>query len=345
MSNPQERLLARRVVLQKRQPARLPAPLTSRIAPVAVMALAAALVASGCSTMPDTNPALELARSRLTAAQAQPAVQSLATQELAQAAQAFTAAEQAQRDGQSMAQVDHLSYLASQRVAVAQDTASLRSAQAVTASASAERDRMRLSMRTQEADKATQALASEQRSSARTEQELAAAQQSNATQAGQLQSAAQGAQDDQARLARRDAQVAELQAQMRVLDARKTERGMVVTLGDVLFSTGQSRLQGDGERTMAKLAEFLRRYPQRNASIEGFTDSVGSESANQALSDRRAQAVMDALMGLGVQSDRLTSRGFGEARPVATNASAEGRQMNRRVELIFSPEESDSLMR
>ncbi len=76
-----------------------------------------------------------------------------------------------------------------------------------------------------------------------TEQELAAAQQSNAAQAGQLQTAAEGALDDQARLARRDAQVAELQAQMRLLDARKTERGMVVTLADVLFGTGQSRLR------------------------------------------------------------------------------------------------------
>lgn len=80
-------------------------------------------------------------------------------------------------------------------------------------------------------------------------------------------------------------------------------------------------------------------------AVQCATSVSTRESAIQALSDRRAQAVMDALMGLGVQSDHLSSRGFGEARPVATNASAEGRQMNRRVELIFSPEESDSLMR
>jgi outer membrane protein OmpA-like peptidoglycan-associated protein len=160
-----------------------------------------------------------------------------------------------------------------------------------------------------------------------------------------LAAAAAVAQDDQARLARRDAQVQELQAQMSALNARKTERGMVVTLGDVLFSTGQSRLQGDGERTMGKLADFLRRYPQRTAAIEGYTDSVGSDASNQALSDRRANAVMDALVGLGVPGNRLRSQGFGESRPVASNDTAEGRQMNRRVELVFAPEEGDAFLK
>ena len=314
---------------------------------------------AACSSVPERNAALELARTRFDAAQAQPQVVSLAAEELKRASEALRKAESAQKDRQSIASVDHLSYLASQQVAVAQDTASSRAAQAVTASAGAERDRMRLALRTQEADAAkqqlasaersnvrtAQELASSQQSNARTAQELASAQQSNAAQANQLAAAAAVAQDDQARLARRDAQVQELQAQMSALNARKTERGMVVTLGDVLFSTGQSRLQGDGERTMGKLADFLRRYPQRTAAIEGYTDSVGSDASNQALSDRRANAVMDALVGLGVPGNRLRSQGFGESRPVASNDTAEGRQMNRRVELVFAPEEGDALLK
>ena len=309
------------------------------------LALATLATLAACSSMPERNAALDLARSRFDAAQSQTQVTSLAADELKRAADALRKAEAAHQEGQSIARVDHLAYLASQQVAVTQDTASNRAAQAVTASAGAERDRMRLALRTQEADTAQQQLASSERSQVRTAQELASAQQSNAMQASQLAAAAAGAQDDQARLARRDAQLQELQAQMSALNARKTERGMVVTLGDVLFSTGQSRLQGDGERTMDKLAEFLRRYPQRTAAIEGYTDSVGSETSNQALSDRRANAVMDALVGLGVPGNRLRSRGFGEARPVASNDTAEGRQMNRRVELVFAPEEGDAMLK
>lgn len=337
------------------------------------LAVATLAMLAACSSVPERNAALDLARSRFDAAQAQAQVTSLAADELKRASEALRRAEAAQKDGQSIASVDHLSYLASQQVAVAQDTATSRAAQAVTASAGAERDRMRLTLRTQEADSAKQQLATAERSNertaqelassqqsnartaqdlassrqsnARTAQELAGAQQSNAAQATQLALAAAGAQDDQARLARRDAQVQELQAQMGALNARKTDRGMVVTLGDVLFSTGQSRLQGEGARTMDKLAAFLRRYPQRTAAIEGYTDSVGSEASNQSLSDRRANAVMDALVGLGVPGNRLRSRGFGEARPVASNDTAEGRQMNRRVELVFAPEEGDALLK
>ena len=312
---------------------------------LALAAVATLVSLAACTSMPERNPALDLARSRFDAAQSQPQVVSLAAEELKRAGDSLRTAEAAQKSGQSIATVDHLAYLASQQVAVAQDTAASRAAQAVTASAGAERDRMRLAQRTQEADIAKQQLASSERTNVRTAQELASAQQSNASQASQLAAAAAGAQDDQARLAQREAQVRELQVQMSALNARKTERGMVVTLGDVLFSTGQSRLQGDGDRTMDKLAEFLRRYPQRTAAIEGYTDSVGSESSNQSLSDRRANAVMDALVGLGVPGYRLRSRGFGEARPVASNDTAEGRQMNRRVELVFAPEEGDALLK
>jgi outer membrane protein OmpA-like peptidoglycan-associated protein len=96
---------------------------------------------------------------------------------------------------------------------------------------------------------------------------------------------------------------------------------------------------------MAKLADFFKRYPQRTAVIEGYTDSVGSETSNQALSDRRAQAVMAALVGEGVPSTRLHSTGFGEARPVGPNESADGRRMNRRVEVVISTEAGDAMLK
>jgi outer membrane protein OmpA-like peptidoglycan-associated protein len=107
----------------------------------------------------------------------------------------------------------------------------------------------------------------------------------------------------------------------------------------------QAQLQGDSVRTMGKLAEFFKRYPQRTAVIEGYTDSVGSEKSNQALSDRRAQAVMAALVGQGVPATRLRSEGYGEARPAGPNDSADGRRMNRRVEVVFSHEAGDATLK
>ena len=127
------------------------------------------------------------------------------------------------------------------------------------------------------------------------------------------------------------------EAQLSELNAKKTDRGMVITLSDVLFESGKASLVGEGPANLAKIADFFRRNPQRSASIEGHTDSVGSATTNQALSERRASLVKAALVDLGVPTDRLTTRAHGENLPVATNGTAVGRQMNRRVEIIFTP--------
>jgi outer membrane protein OmpA-like peptidoglycan-associated protein len=147
------------------------------------------------------------------------------------------------------------------------------------------------------------------------------------------------------RLARRDARVTDLETQLNALNARKTERGMVVTLGDVLFDSGKSQLLAASSQNMAQLAEFFRRNPERKASIEGYTDSVGSEESNLALSDRRAGAVKSALVRMGVPADRLSTQGHGEDSPVASNDTSAGRQMNRRVEIVISPGPDDVSMR
>jgi outer membrane protein OmpA-like peptidoglycan-associated protein len=115
----------------------------------------------------------------------------------------------------------------------------------------------------------------------------------------------------------------------------------VVTLGDVLFDSGKSQLRADGSRNLAQLAEFFRRNPERSASIEGHTDSVGSSDSNQTLSDRRAGAVKAALVRMGVPAARLTASGYGKDRPVADNDSSSGRQMNRRVEIVFPTQAND----
>ncbi|MDQ3027402.1 MAG: OmpA family protein [Pseudomonadota bacterium] len=144
-----------------------------------------------------------------------------------------------------------------------------------------------------------------------------------------------------AQAARQQAQDAEgrarqLEALLRDLEAKKTERGMVITLGDVLFDTNQAQLRSGGMRSVQRLADFFKQYPQRKVMIEGFTDSVGSSSRNQDLSDERARSVRTALLGMGVSTDRISSRGYGESHPAATNETPAGRQQNRRVEIIVS---------
>jgi outer membrane protein OmpA-like peptidoglycan-associated protein len=306
-------------------------------------ALAAALAA--CSTVPERNAALDAAHSRLSTAQNDPQVGALAPEELKRAAESLRAADEAQTAGRDRATVDHLAYMSSQRVTIAQDTAASKSAQAVTAGAAAERDRLRLAARTQEAATAQQAANASQQAANASQRDLAASRQSNAQMTTELAQADADALRERDRLARRDARVADLETQLNALNARKTERGMVVTLGDVLFDSGRSQLLAASSQDMSQLAEFFRRNPERKASIEGYTDSVGSAESNLALSDRRAGAVKSALVRMGVPADRLSTLGHGEDSPVASNDSSAGRQMNRRVEIVISPGPDDISMR
>lgn len=122
------------------------------------------------------------------------------------------------------------------------------------------------------------------------------------------------------------------------LKAQQTDRGLVVTLGDVLFATDESRLQPGALRTAQELANVLEKHPKHRIRIEGFTDARGSEAHNLRLSMRRAQALKSALVSLGVAPDRIDAEGLGEAHPVASNRTEAGRQQNRRVEVLFSDE-------
>ena len=128
---------------------------------------------------------------------------------------------------------------------------------------------------------------------------------------------------------------AELQRQIDDLQAKQTDRGLVLTLGDVLFTTGTANLNTGADTQLTKLAGFLNNHPERTAQIEGYTDSVGTEAYNQGLSQRRADAVKSYLVHQGIDTQRLTSTGNGESSPVGDNATATGRQQNRRVEVII----------
>ena len=143
---------------------------------------------------------------------------------------------------------------------------------------------------------------------------------------------------DQALLGARTGQVQNLQRQLQDLQAKQTDRGMVLTLGDVLFATGRAELRSGADRTVSQLANFMQQNPNRTVEITGFTDSTGSVEFNQELSERRAEAVRQALTSYGISPQRVVTRGLGPALPVASNNTGSGRQQNRRVEITISDE-------
>ncbi len=188
------------------------------------------------------------------------------------------------------------------------------------------------------ADSADQRAAADQ---ARGQADAAQGQAATARAEGAEQRAAAAQARGEADVANRSAansaqQVAELQSQVAALQAKPTDRGLVLTLGDALFSSGRAELQPGANGHLGKLVAFLNRYPDRTVVIEGYTDSVGNGDYNMGLSERRAGAVRSYLIDQGVSSARMTSSGKGASDPVADNGTASGRQQNRRVEVVIS---------
>jgi len=293
--------------------------------PLAIVALA---VLAGCAA-PAPNARLEQARSDYATVQNSPRTSELASSELKQASDALIKADAAWTRGDKPAEVDNLAYLAQQRITIAKEAGRLKAAEQAVVTANAGRDKLRLDARTQEAD-AAQRSAELAKAQAQEAQRQAAASQRQAN-ASQLQADAAQRQANET-LARNS----QLEALIKDLNAKQTDRGLVITIGDVLFDTDKAQLKAGGMRDVDKLGDFMKQYPQRNALVEGFTDSTGSESHNQDLSMRRADVVRMALMERGIGRERVAARGLGQAYPVAGNDSSGGRQLNRRVEITLS---------
>lgn len=141
------------------------------------------------------------------------------------------------------------------------------------------------------------------------------------------------AQRNQARLEAREQQIKELQSS---LNAKQTERGTLVTFGNLLFDLNRATLKPTAMGNIGKLADFLKQNEDRQVIIEGYTDSSGSDAYNLRLSEQRANSVRDALIRMGVSADRIVARGYGEQYPISSNDSPAGRAMNRRVDVTIS---------
>ncbi|HKS15427.1 MAG TPA: OmpA family protein [Pseudomonas sp.] len=166
-----------------------------------------------------------------------------------------------------------------------------------------------------------------------TNQRIEVAKQTIALRGSEANLKNAAAQRAQARLDARDAQIKKLQESM---NAKQTDRGTLVTFGDVLFDFNKADLKSSALPNITTLATFLQENPDRKVIVEGYADSVGSASYNQSLSERRAESVRRSLLRAGVDPARVVAQGYGKEYPVADNSSNSGRAQNRRVEVTIS---------
>lgn len=288
----------------------------------ALSTLAAAALLAACASAPTVTPQLQQARDTVSRASADPAVSKYAALELKKASDSLRRADELSAKREAPADIDSAAYVAMQQARTAQTLAKAAADEDSIKAAEAERERVRA-----DANAAAAARARTQAETAQAQAAMASADANNArAQAANAQANAANAQ----------AQAAALQRELADMQAQQTDRGMLVTLGDVLFEFGRAEVKPAAEASILKLANYLQQHPDRRVLIEGFTDSVGSNAANLTLSQRRAQAVAEALRARGVDASRIDTRGYGEAFPVASNGSTSDRAMNRRVEVYIS---------
>jgi outer membrane protein OmpA-like peptidoglycan-associated protein len=253
---------------------------------------------------------------------------------------ALTQAEQSFRDNPDSYRTRDLAYVAERKTQLAEATASItmeqgRQAQAAIAYQTTQGEIV--AERTQELDQTRTALAASEQSGAMTAEQLSAEQTARAAAEQQtaVEQAARAAAEQRAAVA--------LTALAALAAVKEEARGMVITLsGSLLFASNQATLLPEARTRLDQVAEVLLTTRERDLTVEGHTDSRGSDSDNMNLSQRRADAVRDYLVLRGYEADRIRAKGLGEGQPVADNGNAEGRANNRRVEIIIQHEPSTS---
>ncbi len=269
--------------------------------------IAATLVVSGCAGK-KPNTTLEAAKATYERVSNNEIVNKHSTEDLNVARLKLDSAIHAWKDKEPKSEVDKRAYIAEQYALIAEHRSRLLYNQSTITDGKLLRTKVQMELRESEARKlAAQSAELEQKVRLREEQ---------------LQQ-----------------QLAELE-ELKAMQAKDSDRGMVLTLGDVLFDTNEATLKPDATNNLMRVADFLRKYPDRTVVIEGHTDNTGDSQYNMDLSSRRAMAVKNMLASQGVDSNRVTARGLGEHSPVASNANSAGRQLNRRVDLIFTETES-----
>lgn len=302
------------------------------------LSLPAMMIMVSCGGPPAPNAMLVDAKANFESAQTDAQIVRLAPVELKEAEESLIISNRLWTTRADKTKIDHHAYISDQKTDIARETALRNAALAEVEQGEVERQKVVLDVRRAEAERSERiasnalVLAQQERVAAvaatqRADQSRAAADVSRAAAVV----ANQNADDAIARSAALARRVAEL-------EARPTERGLVLTLGDVLFDTGKATLRSGGMSSVDDLATFLGEYPDRMILIEGFADNTGSVAFNQTLSTQRAAAVKQRLQNRGIDSSRIRTIGFGINHPVGDNATSAGRSQNRRVEIVISDE-------
>lgn len=269
-----------------------------------ILAAAVSACIAACTTTPDTIEELETARAIVPQVEASPRA-GVAAMEIGEARKALDRANRLADKSGKQADVEYEASIASKYAQIANEKILTAQAREELEKGTAERQAVLIQAREREAQRSAQ----------------------------QAQRSSVDAQTAEAR-------AKALERELTDLKAKKTDRGLVVTLGDVLFETAKATLKPGAYTTIDRLATVLNEDRERKVLIEGHTDSVGSDEYNQGLSERRAAAVQAALFERGVAASQISTVGKGETTPVASNGDAAGRQQNRRVELVFQDERS-----
>lgn len=308
---------------------------------------------TACVSAPKKDLALERVRDDLNKLTSNPELAGYATVAVGEAERAVRTAEQA--TGKDYYR-GHLVYMADRRIQIAKAMAereqqgqALREQQNIQSQMLIKSSQLEASQARLEAERARMLVATtnEEAERAREEKELAQQEQAESERAAEL--ASQEAQQarklaqsraSEADFARREAnlasqQINSLTRQLENLQLRQTESGVVVTLGDVLFKSGETNLAEGAQTSLAEVVELLQTEPSKKIRVEGHTDSSGEAATNAELSQKRADAVRQALIDLGIDGDRITSKGMGQDFPIASNADEAGRARNRRVDVIL----------
>ena len=253
---------------------------------------------------------MDRAKKAYAEAKANPNVEAYAPMELQEAGKAVQEAEKA-KEAEDILQ---LGYIAERKTQYAVTIADGKVAERDIDKLNVEKAEMNARKQTLEAEQARKAAAAETEKAAK---------------------AKSAAEMEAAKAAKAKAESDQLMKELASLKAQQTERGIVLTIGDVLFATGKADLSPDANQSVAKLAEFLKKSPNRNVLIEGHTDSVGKDDSNLALSQKRADSVKARLVGDGIAPARITTVGYGKKFPVASNDTKAGKAQNRRVDVVI----------
>jgi len=280
------------------------------------------LLGACASAPPLPPPELVSARHAVHDAEMDPIVLSNAPLHLKKATDSLNRADMLFSKGEPIGEINTAAYVAEREAKAAMAIAQAKHNEESIRNAQIERERARADIKSQEAR------AARGEASVAQQQAAMAEQRANRAQASAIVANANAADAQQ--------QAAMLQRQLDDLQAQNTERGMLVTLGDVLFEFNRADIKPTAQGELHKLADFLLRHPERYVLIEGYTDNVGSADYNTTLSQRRAQAVALQLESMGVSRDRVQSVGYGKSFPVADNTTDTNRALNRRVEVYIS---------